>query len=419
MEESQLSELLRGHNGYLDFVSRYDSMRRLAEKIVAERGKPKHTIINYTGAMVKFSEFAKLTPDQIVKLPNGEIKAKLQDFLVYMRKNFSESTAITRAQAVKSFLDANSTDERSLVPRIRLIKQDKDVTSPVFALTFDEIRAMLMANPNIKLKLAIHLCAQCGGLRPEALLGVTYGDIIDAETFRPLTVDQIRKADPNRYYLIHIRGEIAKGGSGYYSLLHPETLGVIKESFEKRKNVTSKSKIVGYSAYPMLWKAFRRLLFRSGIRDSMKSGKHTDSITLKSLRKYFKVIASPVNENLCEYFMGHRIGLNKAYYEFMSAGRFVPMVKDDLDKMVQALSLKTEAAKTSKAVEQLRTEYEGKIARLEEQNTLLRAQLEKLNVTALTPETLAEITRQVNEAIAEGFRSGKVPKIKIELKRKS
>jgi len=401
MQATELAELLRGHNGYLDFVSRYDSMQRLVEKLAAERGKPRLTVINYAGAVLKFSEFVKLTPDEIVKLPTAEIKQKVQDFLGYMRKNFAESTAITRTQAVKSFLEANSTDERNLVPRVRLIKQNKDWTSPVYALTFDEIHAMLLANPNIKLKLAIHLCAQCGGLRPEALLGITYGDIIDAETFRPLTMDQVRKADPNKYYLIHVRGEIAKGGSGYYSTLHPETLAVIKESLEKRKNVTSKSKIVGYSAYPMLWKAFRRLLWRAGLRDSPRSGKKSDTLTIKSLRKFFKVQASPINENLCEYFMGHRTGLNKAYYEFMSAGRFVLMVKADLDRMVEALSLKTEAAKASRTIEQLRGEYEARITGLEEKLAITN------RMGTLTFEVLKEANPKVFQRLVDTKGMGK------------
>jgi len=358
--------LLKGHNGYLSFIQKYESMGKLVDKLVAERSKPRHTVINYCGAIMKFCQFTGLNPDQIIVLPNGQIKEKLQSFLMYLRKNYQESTAVTRAQAVKSFLEANSTEERNLVPRIRLIKQNKDWTSPVYAFTFDEINALLMANPSLKLKLAIHLCGQCGGLRPEALIGVTYGDIIDAETFRPLTLDQIRKVDQNRYHLLHIPGAIAKGGSGYYTLLHPETLTVIRESIERRKNVTSRTRIVGYSAYPMLWKAFRRLLYRAGLRESMKSGKHSDTLTLKSLRKYFKVNAGPVNDNLCEYFMGHRTPLDRSYYEFMSAGRFVKMVGQDLEKMIAALSLKTEAAKTAKTIEALRQEYEEKLRALEE-----------------------------------------------------
>jgi len=35
----------------------------------------------------------------------------------------------------------------------------------------------------------------------------------------------------------------------------------------------------------------------------------------------------------------------------------------------------------------------------------------------VTSEALEEIQKQIKEAIAEGFHSGKVPKIKIELKK--
>lgn len=59
----------------------------------------------------------------------------------------------------------------------------------------------------------------------------------------------------------------------------------------------------------------------------------------------------------------------------------------------------------------------SRVEELEDENKRLRSELETLKSVTVTNEALEQIQKQINEAIAEGFRSGKVPKIKIELKK--
>jgi len=59
----------------------------------------------------------------------------------------------------------------------------------------------------------------------------------------------------------------------------------------------------------------------------------------------------------------------------------------------------------------------GRVEELEGENKRLREELEGLKSATVTSEALEQIQKQINEAIQEGFRSGKAPKIEIDLKR--
>lgn len=100
--------------------------------------------------------------------------------------------------------------------------------------------------------------------------------------------------------------------------------------------------------------------------------------------------------------MGHKFGLDGAYLR---------LSEEELAKEYpKAIDRFTFLAGNGK---QLR----GRVEELEEESKRLKEELEGLKSATITSDALEQIQKQINEAIAEGFRSGKVPKIKIEIKR--
>jgi len=104
---------------------------------------------------------------------------------------------------------------------------------------------------------------------------------------------------------------------------------------------------------------------------------------------------------IVEMWMGHKFGLDTAYLRLNDDDLAREYMKAH-DKFVFLAENNT----------QLKTRVETL-----EENKRLRSSLETLKSSTVTSEALEQIQRQINEAIAESFRSGKVPKIKIELKK--
>jgi len=123
------------------------------------------------------------------------------------------------------------------------------------------------------------------------------------------------------------------------------------------------------------------------------------------LRKSFRKVLnrSSLDEDTKEALMGHKLpGSRQNYFDV-----------HDIDEVAQKYMSCDFTRPGSSKINGMRTELD----RIKDENERLRTEIQKLKSGTATSETLAEITNQINQAIAEGFRSGKIPKVKLELKK--
>ena len=144
---------------------------------------------------------------------------------------------------------------------------------------------------------------------------------------------------------------------------------------------------------------------QAGLKGKMDDDSRRYAIHPHSLRKYFftNALASGIERGIVEGFMGHKFGLDGAYLR---------LSEDELGQEY------LKAADRFNFLTGNGNQLRGRVEELEEENKRLRSEVETLKSGTVTTEALQEIQKQINEAIAEGFRSGKIPKIKIEVKKR-
>lgn len=149
-----------------------------------------------------------------------------------------------------------------------------------------------------------------------------------------------------------------------------------------------------------------RRVDKAGLKEKMDLESARYAIHPHSLRKYFftNALVAGIDRGIVEGWMGHKFGLD---------GACLRLGEDELaQEYLKAADRFTFLASNGNG--QLR----GRVEELEGENKRLREELEKLKSGIVTNEALEQIQKQINEAIAEGFRCGKVPKIKIEVKKR-
>jgi len=200
----------------------------------------------------------------------------------------------------------------------------------------------------------------------------------------------------------------------YYTFLHDEAAQALREWLDERISMgwTPKDSDPLLVAYD-----FKSSKFKNEKVDThtvvhlvktcaRRAGLKAEGIWPHVLRKSFRKVLnrSSLDEDTKEALMGHKLpGSRQNYFDV-----------HDIDEVAQKYMSCDFTRTGSSKINGMRNELD----RLKDENETLRAELRKLKSTTITPDALEQIQKQINEAIAEGFRSGKVPKIKLEVKKK-
>ena len=336
------------------------------------------------------------SPDVLVgKIKSGELDPYnvLSNFVAFLvKENKSPKTIGTYLTGLRGFF---ASEDIALDPaRLRA-----KVTIPVqYAISTDRAPTQeevkrIMLHSGLQGKVVTSMLAS-SGMRIGELANLRVGDIEFGNPSKIRVKAKTTKTKKSRIVFI----------SNEASELLKQYLGPRVE--RKDENIFINTRKEGYAPIreDAIYQIIMRKVSKAGLKTKMDKESARYAIHPHSLRKYFftNALAAGIERGIVERWMGHVFALDGAYLRLGEE----ELAKEYLKAMDKFTFLSGN-----------NLQLKGRVEELEEENKRLREELETLKSGTVTTEALEQIQRQINEAIAEGFRSGKVPKVKIELKR--
>jgi integrase len=276
-------------------VKQYECVKRWLNEVYTRGTGSTKTRELYPKFLAYFLDFAKLSPDSLIKLAEEDpqkAKQLLTDFMIEKEKGgLARNTTVTIFYVVTSFLRENDIVIRGKGPKAFPSARRKTVTK-------DDVRRFTRY-ANQRLRAFVTMMKDCG-MSPEDILKLKYGDIRkDLEAGKvPVKLSIIRMKTKVQY-------ETFIGPDGVQSLkdyLDARKIGTDKIPSEELTDDsplfrTSRAKVAPVS-YNSLSTEFQRTRKRAGT-----------AFSIYDLRRFFStnMKAAGANETLVEYWMGHKL----------------------------------------------------------------------------------------------------------------
>ena len=269
--------------------------------------KSKYTKKNYTSHLNQFKRFAKITStDKIVTLPQEELQIILENYVMELRRTANPNSIPSKFQGIRHFCVMNR------------ICVDWDIIHKMFpqrqrapilrAYTADEIREMLSA-VNARDAALIHFLASTG-----ARIGVFDHSLV---------LGHLKKM-PCRCKAVKLyAGEVEE----YWAFLTPQASKILDVYHNMRRNGgeafdedTPVFAVRNAHAGQLTWNGARSALYRIIAKNNIPRTKHDGRYDVQAdhgFRKRFNTILkldNSVNYNIAEKLMGHKNGLDGAYF---------------------------------------------------------------------------------------------------------
>lgn len=335
----------------------------------------KATLKLYKGYFEKYMEFVKYLNrfDNYLELDHETIHKHLEDYVIALRHTGLRGTTIRgRLKPVYLFLDVN---RKQYFPKSinRLIPKDKNKKGNDKPFTDEDIQKMLESTTSKRNKALILFFSSIGG-RPSVLVD-------------PILCFKHLHAMP-----FGCKAVLMYSGSDeeFWGFLTPEASKALDEYRDERIrkgekiNQDSPIFVIGrkprfkqetYLSLPDLNSIFDIILKKAQI-ERIKTDKRYDKATLYGFRKRFNTILkldSNVNSNIAEKLLAHKNGLDGVYLK--------PTREECFAEFVKAIPKLTvnKAEKMRIKLEELKSEKDEKIIRLENEIKAIHKLLERIN----------------------------------------
>lgn len=261
----------------------------------------------YTDALYRFLDWHKATPAQTLRWSVKEANARMKHFKLYLRdyisprtgRNLAGSTKLIIWSGLKSWFGSHN---RPINERLKGIRTTKTILD--YIPTKDDVALLLGVNHGrypMVYKTAIALMA-FSGMRPVDLMNLRYGSIRASYEKRDeevLTLTQIQQ----------------KTDAWYTTYLGPEGLRYLRKLLEDRKargeRIRDSSFVVSPDGRRLARHTFKRAM-QAIIERTI--GRHPTGEPFRRfrpycLRKYFRLGVNSLGQDLAEFLMGHKKGL--------------------------------------------------------------------------------------------------------------
>jgi len=369
----------------------------LDEYVSRKSIRSEKTAATYLGALRLWGRSLKAEPEVLVqKIKAGEMEPYdvLNNFISFLVKSGkSPKTTWTYYGALKDFLISEDVPLDAMKLKSKITLPARYEISTDRAPTHDEVKK-IMLHSALQGKVVISMLAS-SGMRIGELASLRIGDI--------------EFGNPTK---IRVKARATKTKKARIVFISNEATEYLKEYLgtrigRKEENIFINSRKEGHEPVgkDALYQAIMRKVDKAGLKEKMDFESARYAIHPHSLRKYFftNALASGIDRGIVEGWMGHKFGLDGAYLRLGEE----ELAKEYLKAIDRFTFISGNGGQLRSRVEEL-----------EDENKQLRSELERLKSATVTSETLEQITKDINEAIAEGFRSGQIPKIKIEVKRR-
>ena len=369
----------------------------LSEYVSRKSIRSEKTAATYLGALRLWGKSLKAEPEALVqKIKNGELDPYevLNSFIAFMVKSGkSPKTTWTYYGALKDFLISEDVALDAMKLKAKITLPARYEISTDRAPTHDEIKKIMMHSA-LQGKVVISMLASSG---------MRIGELAS------LRVGEIEFGNPTR---IRVKARTTKTKKSRITFISNEASEYLKEFLGNRierkdENIFINTRKEGHEPVgkDALYQTIMRKVDKAGLKEKMDRESARYAIHPHSLRKYFftNCLSSGIDRGIVEGWMGHKFGLDGAYLR---------LSEDELGQEY------LKAADRFNFLTGNGNQLRGRVEELEGENKRLREELETLKSGTVTTEALQEIQKQINEAIAEGFKTGKVPKIKLEVKKK-
>lgn len=321
---------------------------RAFKKFISSMNSDK-TTQRYRYGLDKFCEYASLTYEEILGLDVEDLTTKMEDWVMSM-VGLRKSSIRTPLAGLEKFLDVN----RKLYHKKSihsLIKTDKNMGGGGEPFTTLDIQKMLQVTTSLRMKAVIHFMNSLG-IRPAGL-----------------TVPVLKKKHliemPNNCYAIRIYDNTKEG---YWGFLIPEARKALDHYLNSRKlngeritdesplfATTSKRAKTSHMKNDTLYELLGALYRKAGIERQKVGHRYDKSLTYGFRKRYNTIlkINNSVNSNIAEKLMGHKKGLDGAYFtptRDECFGEFVKAIPDLTIDDNERLSIENET-KTKKIIE--------------------------------------------------------------------
>jgi integrase len=331
---SQPVEIPGLYNYLTQMMKRNASVRTLALRIY-RKGKSLATVKTYLDNVDTFSDWMKATPDAVLQM-KMDWPAIANEYLDHMSaRGLSPNHMHAAIAALKKWFEVNGLDvdwRKVETPRIWLTQRQKIPTR-------EELRQII----------------GFGDLTDKAMFLTSVSSGLRLATLTKLKVKDVRlEMDVP---IIVLRPEMAKDrpSRGFVTFITPEAKAHVEALLRKRESqgekitpesvIFSRDRPAGLSMTPhSVEHRWHRLLKRAA-KMQKEEGMKWYPIRCHSLRKYFSTWArlSGVESTTVEMFMGHRSGIEQAYFvsgiEDMTNPQIVDRLKVEYLKGVPALTI--------------------------------------------------------------------------------
>jgi integrase len=276
-------------------VKQYECVKRWLNEVYTRGTGSTKTRELYPKFLAYFLDFAKLSPDSLIKLAEKDpqkAKQLLTDFMIEKEKGgLARNTTVTIFYVVTSFLRENDIVIRGKGPKAFPSARRKTVTK-------DDVRRFTRYS-NQRLRAFVTMMKDCG-MSPEDILKLKYGDIR-----KDLEAGKV----PVKLSIIRTKTKVE-----HDTFIGPDSIQSLKDYLDARKIGTEKippeelkddsplfrtsRAEVSPVSYNSLSTEFQRTRKRAGI-----------TFSIYDLRRFFStnMKAAGVNETLVEFWMGHKL----------------------------------------------------------------------------------------------------------------
>ncbi len=377
-------------NGHLKTLIDTDpAIKRFALRVY-RKSESERTVKIYVQQVILFTRWLGKAPADAL-MSKLDWEAILNDYIDYLNieRRMASGSIFLAIAAVKKWLEVNGAAEKDglkgvEMPRVYRTERDRLPTK-------EELRHILNGANLTDRSMALILVSS--GIRIGALLELKFKHV---------------KMDLD-CPMITVGAEFSKNRQGYITFMSPEAKATLQQYVKERElngeKVTDESYVVakgrpaggkmrpGGAAHRwavLLKKADRAA--KTGVSERTRKGGKWYQIHIHTMRKYFKSWASlsGVPSDLVEAFMGHRAGIEQAYFlPDLESANNPEVIKKALEEYRKALPALTIFSDEEK-IKQLE-------ARLDEQSQTIEEQKRELKALAEQTLTVLEESRKALE----------------------
>ena len=296
----------------MSIVSNTTITKEYSFQIFKESLKSKQSVRTYSYLLDRFrTHFSFTGYDEIVSTPKKKIQHYVEQYVIHLKETMNPNTVQTYVNPIKLFLEQNDIDLNWR--KIKRLYPELKKHSGKSAYQTEDVRKMLDATTQLRNKTIIHFLASTG-IRVGALTELKLKHLRDM---------------PMNCKMVTIYEDSTEE---YHTFLTPEASGYLKRYLDERKkggeNLTDESPIIRetfqfadkkpqHITVRAIQGVLDRAVQNAGIRGQKMGGRYGTQL-VHGLRKRFNTILklnNEVNDNAIEKMMGHKRGLDGAYFQ--------------------------------------------------------------------------------------------------------